>query len=154
MIPEKILFSLSTMNSKELNLHFDSFNLDNSNDILKLGNNDNNNNNNNFMQQDTSTDFLNLLDASTFNHRGSYTVPQLSPDAQENSFTSSSVLSGYNPEFNMSPLQIATTTNAQTNIINTPLMQTYHTPLQQPKMNNPLEDFTDDEVYIFIRAYI
>lgn len=137
------------MNSKELNLQFDSFNLDNAGDIFKLGGNNNNDNNN----DNNTTDFLNLLDTHSFgHHRGSYTVPQLSPDDHENSFTSSSVLSGYNPEFNMSPLQIATqpmTSHVQTNnnnMRNTPMMHNYHTPLQQPNSTNHLEEYTDDEV--------
>ncbi|KAI8883879.1 hypothetical protein K501DRAFT_285112 [Backusella circina FSU 941] len=50
-----------------------------------------------------------------------FVMPQLTPDAHDNSFTSSSVLSAHNPEFNMSPLQIASHP--------TPTA-TYHTPIQ------------------------
>lgn len=79
---------------------------------------------------------------------GSYSVPQLSPDGQEGSFTNSSVLSGHNPEFNMSPLQIASHTTPQNNS-NSTMIQSYHTPMQHPvQQNMPLEDFQDEEVTI------
>jgi hypothetical protein len=75
-------------------------------------------------------------------------VPQLSPDGHEGSFTNSSVLSGHNPEFQMSPLQIATHPS------NSLMQQTYHTPLQHPLSNNThhhLEDFNDEEVSFWSR---
>lgn len=82
---------------------------------------------------------------------GSYSVPQLSPGGQEGSFTNSSVLSGHNPEFNMSPLQIASHSNSSNNT----MIQSYHTPMQHPvqqqqqqQQNMPLEDFQDEEVTI------
>ncbi|CAO3624106.1 unnamed protein product [Mucor fragilis] len=78
---------------------------------------------------------------------GSYSVPQLSPDGQEGSFTNSSVLSGHNPEFNMSPLQIASHTTPQNNS-NSTMIQSYHTPMQHPvQQNMPLEDFQDEEEF-------
>jgi hypothetical protein len=90
--------------------------------------------------QRNGSDFFSFMDAAAnatngfqqqHNHQNSplairaqsnnFVMPQLTPDAHDNSFTSSSVLSAHNPEFNMSPLQIASHP--------TPTA-TYHTPIQ------------------------
>lgn len=76
-------------------------------------------------------DFMNHT--ATFNN-GPFSVPQLTPDGQqENIFTNSSVLSGHNPEYDMSPLQINSHNTA-------------YTPLQHPLQSSTLDDFADEEV--------
>lgn len=119
-------------------MDFSSFNLKGNGDLFKQNYQVESNNDN-----DASTDFFNFMDdnSNAFENNGSFTVPHLSPG--QGSFTNSSALSGHNPEFNMSPLQIA---SQHTN----PIIQTYHTPLQHPMQNNHLEDFADDEVIVLI----
>ncbi|KAI8328407.1 hypothetical protein BD560DRAFT_342400 [Blakeslea trispora] len=67
---------------------------------------------------------------------GTFSMPQLSPENNSNnhdSYTNSSVLSGQNPEFNMSPLQIASQPMASTPF--------YHTPIHQPVSLEDEEEF-------------
>ena len=98
-----------------------------------------------FAFTDASTDFNNVSAAPIGTSSSSqqphhqqqqhidYTnIPQLTPDAGK--FTSSSVLSGTNPEYMMSPLQISTHANAGVN--------------PQPYPLDDLTGFGDDEVYI------
>jgi hypothetical protein len=146
-------------------MDFSSFNLQENGDLFKqnyqLNQNNNSSNSNEHQSVDESTDFFNFMDndSTTYNshsnnnnntnihtHQGTFTVPQLSPDGHEGSFTNSSVLSGHNPEFNMSPLQIAS--QPQNNSINSSnnLIQSYHTPIQHANQSNLLEDFADEEV--------
>ncbi|KAI9357526.1 hypothetical protein BD770DRAFT_410840 [Pilaira anomala] len=119
-------------------MDFSSFNLQDTGDLFKQNYQLNTNNNNTNNTHDNSTDFFNFMDngSDTNINHGSFTVPQLSPDGHEASFTNSSVLSGHNPEFNMSPLQIASQPSHS-------LMQTYHTPLQ----TSHVEEFVDDEEF-------
>ncbi|KAG1474702.1 hypothetical protein G6F56_000191 [Rhizopus delemar] len=78
-------------------------------------------------------DFMNHT--ATFNN-GPFSVPQLTPDGQqENIFTNSSVLSGHNPEYDMSPLQINSHNTA-------------YTPLQHPLQSSTLDDFADEEEFL------
>lgn len=149
-------------------MDFSSFNLQENGDLFKQNYqlNDNNHGGNNNEQQsvDGSTVFFNFMDSdsTSYNapsnnsnnnsnnvhtHQNTFTVPQLSPDGNEGSFTNSSVLSGHNPEFNMSPLQIASQPRNNNNITNTSsMLQTYHTPIQHASQSNLLEDFADEEV--------
>ena len=141
-------------------MDFSSFNLQDSENLFKqnyqLNNNNStnsnhsNHNNTNSNNVDSSNDFFNFMEGSTSGfdhgsnnmkgHHSSYTVPQLSPDGHEGSFTNSSVLSGHNPEFNMSPLQIASQPAPHS------MMQSYSTPLQQSTQPHSIEDFADEEV--------
>ncbi|KAI8064122.1 hypothetical protein BDF21DRAFT_428269 [Thamnidium elegans] len=118
-------------------MDFSSFNLQDTGDLFKQNYQLNSSSSN---TNDDTADFFNFMtngsDTNTNINHGSFTVPQLSPDGQEGSFTNSSVLSGHNPEFNMSPLQIASQPNNS-------IMQTYHTPLQ----NSHVEDFNEDEEF-------
>lgn len=148
-------------------MDFSSFDLQDDGDLFKQNFQLSSNSSNTHQIQD-NTDFFNFIgdnnanihtNNNTQSHQqshqhqqhphGSFSVPQLSPDAQEGSFTNSSVLSGHNPEFNMSPLQIASHNTPQNNNSNNNMIQSYHTPMQHPMQNNPLEDFQDEEV-IFI----
>ncbi|KAI8975435.1 hypothetical protein BDF20DRAFT_878641 [Mycotypha africana] len=124
----------------------------------------------------SSVDFFNFLDATatsdgnnSINNQNMITafssVPQLSPDAQQDgnigTYTDSSVLSGHNPEYTMSPLQIATQQNSivvQQQQIQTPseeqtFQHQFHTPLQHP-LSNPIshtpttfDDLLDDDEF-------
>lgn len=173
-------------------MDFSSFNLQGNEDLFKqnyqLNNNNNNNNNSNANEHsnqnhsnntnvDTSADFFNFMDGPTTSydtnsnnngittHHGSFSVPQLSPDRHEGSFTNSSVLSGQNPEFNMSPLQIASQATTLNNNnhdnhnnhnthSNHNVIQLYHTPLQQPTHSNQtVEDFADEEVIYYLNYF-
>lgn len=135
-------------------------------------NQNNNHKGDNAQHVDNSNDFFNFMDNHHGNNNsnnssattphfhptqqqpGAYSVPQLSPDGggggggghegSSSTFTNSSVLSGHNPEFQMSPLQIASHPTTSTHSL---LQQTYHTPLQHATMSNShLEEFNDDEV--------
>ncbi|GAN01892.1 conserved hypothetical protein [Mucor ambiguus] len=151
-------------------MDFSSFELQDDADLFKQNFQLNTDNNSNSNQVQDNTDFFQFIgenstqihgNLQTHQHQhqhhhhqhphGSYSVPQLSPDGQEGSFTNSSVLSGHNPEFNMSPLQIASHTTPQnSNNNNTNAMiQSYHTPMQHPvqQQNMPLEDFQDEEEF-------
>ncbi|ORE10147.1 hypothetical protein BCV72DRAFT_221871 [Rhizopus microsporus var. microsporus] len=78
----------------------------------------------------------NINHHSNNNNNGLFSVPQLTPDGhQDNSFTGSSVLSGHNPEYNMSPLQI---NNHAAN----------YTPIQHPLHNQTIDDFGDEEEFL------
>lgn len=157
-------------------MDFSSFDLQDDGDLFKQNfqlnsNNNNNNSNNNSNQIQDDTDFFDFIgensaqihsNLQTHQHQhqqhphGSYSVPQLSPDGQEGSFTNSSILSGHNPEFNMSPLQIAShntpqnSNNNSSSTNNNTMIQSYHTPMQHPvqQQNMSLEDFQDEEVTI------
>lgn len=158
-------------------MDFSSFDLQDDGDLFKqnfqlnsTNNNNNNNSNNNGNQIQDDTDFFDFIgensaqihsNLQTHQHQhqqhphGSYSVPQLSPDGQEGSFTNSSILSGHNPEFNMSPLQIAShntpqNSNNSSSTNNNTMIQSYHTPMQHPvqQQNMSLEDFQDEEVTI------
>lgn len=161
-------------------MDFSSFDLQDDGDLFKQNFQLNTDNSNNSNQIQDNTDFFHFIgENSTQIHgnlqthphphphqhqhqhqqhpHGSYSVPQLSPDGHEGSFTNSSVLSGHNPEFNMSPLQIASHTTPQNsnsnNSNNNTMMQTYHTPMQNPvqqqqqQQNMALEDFQDEEEF-------
>ncbi|KAI8087964.1 uncharacterized protein B0P05DRAFT_569418 [Gilbertella persicaria] len=128
-------------------MDFSSFNLEDTSDIFKQNyqiqnhydsNNNNNNNNNNL--NNNSTGFFNFIGNTTHyenNSTQAYTMPQLSPDGHEESYTNSSVLSGHNPEFNMSPLQIASQPPTSNSMIHT-----YQTPIQ-----HATEDYIDEEEF-------
>ncbi|EPB82349.1 hypothetical protein HMPREF1544_10896 [Mucor circinelloides 1006PhL] len=156
-------------------MDFSSFDLQDDGDLFKQNfqlnsNNNNNNSNNNSNQIQDDTDFFDFIgensaqihsNLQTHQHQhqqhphGSYSVPQLSPDGQEGSFTNSSILSGHNPEFNMSPLQIAShntpqnSNNNSSSTNNNTMIQSYHTPMQHPvqQQNMSLEDFQDEEEF-------
>ncbi|KAL7318785.1 hypothetical protein PS15m_001989 [Mucor circinelloides] len=157
-------------------MDFSSFDLQDDGDLFKqnfqlnsTNNNNNNNSNNNGNQIQDDTDFFDFIgensaqihsNLQTHQHQhqqhphGSYSVPQLSPDGQEGSFTNSSILSGHNPEFNMSPLQIAShntpqNSNNSSSTNNNTMIQSYHTPMQHPvqQQNMSLEDFQDEEEF-------
>jgi hypothetical protein len=145
-------------------MDFGSFSLQENEELFKqnyqLNQNNNDNSNNEQQPVDESTDFFNFMNNdSTYNshsnnhnnanahtHQSTFTVPQLSPDGHEDSFTNSSVLSGHNPEFNMSPLQIASQPNNSNINSSNSMIQSYHTPVQHANQSNPLEDFADEEV--------
>ncbi|KAG1287106.1 hypothetical protein G6F66_010000 [Rhizopus arrhizus] len=94
------------------------------------------------MNNNNNADFFNFINhAATFNP-GSFSVPQLTPDGQQqqqqmqdNSYTNSSALSGHNPEYNMSPLQI----NSHSAV---------YTPLQHPLQTSTIDDFADEEEFL------
>ncbi|KAI9247062.1 hypothetical protein BY458DRAFT_68625 [Sporodiniella umbellata] len=88
------------------------------------------------MNNNENTDLFDFMNHSgTFNN-GPFSVPQLTPDGQqENIFTNSSVLSGHNPEYDMSPLQI-NSHNAT------------YTPLQHPLQTSGMDDFADEEEFL------
>ncbi|KAI9009360.1 hypothetical protein CLU79DRAFT_775332 [Phycomyces nitens] len=137
-------------------MDFGDFDLDNSGDPFKPTFGLNNNICNNNQTIDDSGDFFSFIDASTDNvnhcqstHSGhsthqqndiGYNIPQLTPDGREDAYTSSSVLTGYNPEYAMSPLQIATQSSSA------PLLPVYHTPLGRTGLNG-LEDYGDEEEF-------
>ncbi|KAI8644004.1 hypothetical protein BD408DRAFT_413912 [Parasitella parasitica] len=149
-------------------MNFSSFDLQDDGNLFKQNFQLNSNSSNTHQMQD-NIDFFNFIGENSNNsaytdnnlqaHRhqahhqnphGSFSMPQLSPDAQEGSFTNSSVLSGHNPEFNMSPLQIAshnTPQNSSSSSSNSNITQSYHTPMQHSVQNNPLEGFQEEEEF-------
>ncbi|KAF7725662.1 hypothetical protein EC973_009469 [Apophysomyces ossiformis] len=70
----------------------------------------------------------------------SYVMPQLTPDGHESSYTGSSILTGHNPEYQMSPLQISAHTSAAS-------VPAYHTPIKPslPTGNSIMEE--DEEFF-------
>ncbi|KAI8974491.1 hypothetical protein BDB01DRAFT_806773 [Pilobolus umbonatus] len=147
-------------------MDFSTFNLEDTGDLFKHINNSNN------CVQDTHIDntinsndnFFHFMDDQYDNIHTiqPFPVPQLTPDG-EGSYTNSSALSGHNPEFAMSPLQIGHTHNKSHNHTyhqhtpnhtyhqHTPNHTHYSTPSQTPihsNHNNPsLEDLGDDEEF-------
>lgn len=102
----------------------------------------NNNNNNNNSSNNNNSMANNINHHSNNNNNGLFAVPQLTPDGhQDSSFTGSSVLSGHNPEYNMSPLQI------NNHAVN-------YTPIQHPLHNQTIDDFGDEEVRYSYILYI
>ncbi|CEP17967.1 hypothetical protein [Parasitella parasitica] len=146
-------------------MDFSSFDLQDDGDLFKQNFQLNSNSSNTHQIQD-NPNFFNFIGENSSNSihtdnnlqphqhqphhqasHGLFSVPQLSPDAQEGSFTNSSVLSGHNPEFNMSPLQIASHNTPQNNSSSNNMAQSYHTPMQRSMQNNPLEDFQEEEEF-------
>ncbi|KAL0097157.1 helix-loop-helix DNA-binding domain-containing transcription factor [Phycomyces blakesleeanus] len=126
-------------------MDFGNFDLDNSGGTFKpnFGLENNICNNNQTIDNSDNVNHCQATQSGNSTHQQNeigYNIPQLTPDGREDAYTSSSVLTGYNPEYAMSPLQIATQSSSA------PLLPVYHTPLGRTTLNG-LEDYGDEEEF-------
>ncbi|KAG0164556.1 hypothetical protein DFQ28_011679 [Apophysomyces sp. BC1034] len=117
-------------------MDFSAFDLGDANDLFKHNYGmDNANNREDSQHADSSAEFFSFVDysqaegnvsrshTSLQQRQGSYIMPQLTPDGHESAYTGSSILTGHNPEYQMSPLQISAHTSTSS-------VPTYHTPVK------------------------
>ncbi|KAI7869329.1 hypothetical protein BDF14DRAFT_1783763 [Spinellus fusiger] len=108
---------------------------------------------NNHTPVDNSADFLSFIDMSTDQSRCSsantaqtmhqneadYTIPQLIQDGKE-TYTSNNAMTGHNPDYAMSPLQIENHSSSAS------MLSVYQTPLSNPLLQG-IEDYTEEEEF-------